>query len=208
MDIRTKLIFALVSVALASMVALGLIMYDTVRDEFEASTVEQLEGLAELKAEAVEAVFAGWKDRVSLVALGSDLHNAMIRYEVAPSESNRDEVLDVLTDALRASEALAQLSAFDRNGSLVATTFAAESGPMPPTDLDSVEIVAGRAVHLAGVVFSDQELPLVRFEAPILEQSEVVGFLIAHISTSAIEALSQNYLGLGETGETMVVSYD
>ena len=54
MDIRTKLVFALVAVALVSMASLGVFTVLRVEARFEQQTDEQLNGLAVLKQEALE----------------------------------------------------------------------------------------------------------------------------------------------------------
>ena len=56
MDIRTKLVFALVAVALVSMSSLGVFTVLRVEARFEERTDEQLNGLAVLKQESLEQV--------------------------------------------------------------------------------------------------------------------------------------------------------
>ena len=58
MDIRTKLVFALVAVALGSMLALGAFTYDATRAQLQRLALRQLDALAESKKEDLERVIA------------------------------------------------------------------------------------------------------------------------------------------------------
>ncbi|MGB1657050.1 MAG: hypothetical protein ACPHO4_06840, partial [Longimicrobiales bacterium] len=77
MDIRTKLVFAQVSVALVSMLALGFAMFGGVEVALQDSTSDRLEALAELKVESVRQVIDGWHDRISLVASRTQLRQSL-----------------------------------------------------------------------------------------------------------------------------------
>ena len=65
MDIRTKLVFTLVVVALVSMFVLSLAMYAIAEPALRDSRLDLLEALAESKRDDMDQVFAGWIDRVS-----------------------------------------------------------------------------------------------------------------------------------------------
>ena len=67
MDIRTKLVFALVAVTLGSMLAFGAFMYMTADRMIAEGTTEQLEGLAESSADALSSIEFGWRERVQLM---------------------------------------------------------------------------------------------------------------------------------------------
>ncbi|MGB5675456.1 MAG: hypothetical protein WBO43_13000, partial [Gemmatimonadota bacterium] len=73
MDIRTKLVFALVAVTLGSMLAFGAFMYRTAGEMIDDAAAEQLEGLAESSTDAVENIVNGWEERVQLVASRTQL---------------------------------------------------------------------------------------------------------------------------------------
>ncbi|MCJ7630494.1 MAG: hypothetical protein MUO50_19135, partial [Longimicrobiales bacterium] len=60
MDIRTKFVFALVAVALVSMISLGAFMDRYANRQLEEQKLEQLDGFAEAMKEGLVQFEAGW----------------------------------------------------------------------------------------------------------------------------------------------------
>ncbi|MEM7414461.1 MAG: PAS domain S-box protein [Gemmatimonadota bacterium] len=197
MDIRTKLVFALVSVALASMLALGVVAYGSAESELRDRRLQQLEGVADLKAAAVRTVVAGWEDRMALVADGSELRVSLSEYERTGGAAPVARIDRILRDAVAVSDLFEALSVFDAAGRFVVGSGGRtpdRSAPLPD--------------HIAfeGVVFGEDDRTRVVWWAPIVVGGEPLGALRAELIASEIEDLSTNYSGLGTTGETLVVS--
>ncbi|MDA0329268.1 MAG: HAMP domain-containing protein [Gemmatimonadetes bacterium] len=207
MDIRTKLVFALVSVALASMLTLGLIMYTQVEAELRVQTIEQLEGLAGFKAEAVEGIVAGWHDRVRLVASRTQLRMSISEYNRNGSAIARERIGRILGDAIDASPLFLQLWIHDPVGNVLARVGADMESAQADLDLlthDPTRI----ETRYAGVIYHDNGPPTVSFSAVLALDGELLGYLHVVLSADEIARLSENYQGLGETGEAMVVTDD
>ncbi len=101
MDIRTKLVFALVAVSLGSMLAIGAVAYSTAGDLLRDNTLRQLDALAETKKEDLEKVILGWRDRVNLIASRTQLRLSLLAYEQAHSPEQRDRIRRIIADAKR-----------------------------------------------------------------------------------------------------------
>lgn len=210
MDIRTKLVFALVSVSLGSMLAFGLTMYTRVEEGLRVQTLEQLEGLAEFKKDAVEGIVAGWHDRVGLVASRTQLRMSLRVYNRTGSEESLNRIRRILSDALSGSALFVRLWVHDPEGRIVTSAG-------PPTDAASAasadadtptHAAPGEGTQYVGVTFRDGVAPTVNFTAPLAVDGARVGFLHAVLRIDEIVAVSTNYVGLGESGETMVVAAD
>jgi PAS domain S-box-containing protein len=203
-DIRTKLVFALVSVSLGSMLALGVLMYSSVETELRTQTFEQLDGLAEFKLEAVQGIVSGWHDRVSLVASRTQLHMSLAAYNRTGSATSLSRIQRILDDALGASPLFRQLWVHGPDGRLVADV--GRRGGVSPSDTDvPTHAQTNERTQYSGVIFPDGEAPVVNLTAALVLESQTVGYLHAVLRADEIVALSANYEGLGDTGETMVV---
>jgi PAS domain S-box-containing protein len=204
-DIRTKLVFALVSVALGSMAVLGLIMYGGVERELRDQTMEQLEGLAQFKLEALEGILAGWHDRVALVASPTELRRSLDELGRAGSPEAAAVISTILEDALDASPLFQQLWVHDADGTPIVRA-GAEGGAVP-IGADLLDDPSA-GTRYGGVAFGPTGEPTVSFTAVLGIDDRRVGFLRAVLVIDEIVALSTNYEGLEETGETMVVARD
>ena len=221
MEIRTKLVFAFVCVALASMLTLGFTMYGRTDRELREQTLAQLDGLADFKAEALESIVAGWHDRVGLVASRTQMRTTLREHRRTASPAAVVTISQILSDALDASTLFRELRVYDATGALVTRadrgdavapaganrgderTYAEpelERRPAPPdgssvTRYEGVSIGPGREATIA-------------FSARLSLDGEEIGVLHAILGTEEIVGLSSNFEGLGETGETMVVATD
>lgn len=69
MDLRTKLVFALVLTALGSMLALGTVAYDRAEVLVTDLDLEHIDALVQTRAEPVDRLADTWEERVSLTAV-------------------------------------------------------------------------------------------------------------------------------------------
>jgi len=204
LDIRTKLVFTLVAVALASMVGLAYTAYGTVAQQARAARLTQLSGLAEFKVGSLEGILEGWYDRLSLVATRQRLRGAMVDHLESPEEADVARLGTLLRGVRRASPVFHQVSVHGPGGEIIAV-----AGPEPPhgpADLGG-SVADRNEPWFLGVIFpAEGELPLASLATPLDLDGRRVGYLHAYMSTDEILQISSNYDGLGETGETMVVT--
>ena len=213
MDIRTKFVFALVLVALLSMAALGSGMYQSVERELLQSREDQLVSLAEFKQTTVDGILDGWHDRVSLVSSRTQLRASLDAYNRTGDPATLARVQGILSDAEAASPLFRQLAIVDLAGDTLAV--AQSAGELAPADSAMVapsrempDDLGPRGTFYTGVTFRQGADPTVHFTAVLLQGDAVVGRLLAALSTAEIERLTGNYIGLGATGETLVVVED
>ncbi|MGW8266491.1 MAG: hypothetical protein ACWGSQ_08990 [Longimicrobiales bacterium] len=110
MDIRTKFVFVLVGVALGSMLLLGLSMYIRAEEALRESRLERLGGLAESKKDGLDEVFAGWVDRVSLVASRTQLRLSLQEHNRRHTAETSGRIHRILSDAVEAVEVIKSLA--------------------------------------------------------------------------------------------------
>lgn len=205
MDIRTKLVFSMVAVALASMLVFGLITYRTIEVELEARQVDQLEALADLKASAIERIVVGWRERVALVASRTQLRTSLASYNSTESAVAVTRMQRILADAEAASPLFRSLAVFDSDGAFVAA--AGEDAYGGDTSREAIR-ADGETASFGGVRFHEGRAPDVLFSSPLEFDDESVGTLQVILSSEELGELSGNYEGLGESGETLVLATD
>jgi len=202
MDIRTRLVFALVSVALGSMLVFGALMYVRVGDQLRESKLSQLDGIAESKKEALQGIIGGWHEQVRLVASRTQLRASLGEYALSQSSGASERIVRILSDARRGSETVESLSVHDVDGLVVGAVVGRGASP-----LEGLAVGAGSAssVTYQGVELSRAGTPEVRLMAPLEFEGEYLGFLQVVLRADELLTLALNYRGLGETGETMIV---
>jgi PAS domain S-box-containing protein len=202
-DIRTKLVFALVAVSLGSLLALGAVAYTAAGRLLRDNSLRQLESLAETKKQDLERVFRSWQDRVNLIASRTQLRSSLSTYNLTGSSVERERIQRILEDARRAAGTVQSLTVYDIDGRAVASTAELETAGL--SDLAAARLPDGELPVYEGVA-SDEEHGLgVGFVAPLWWEGDRVGALLVQLSASELVDVTGSFIGLGETGETLVV---
>lgn len=206
MDIRTKLVFALVGAALGSMFALSIFMLSTADETLEEIQLQQLDGLADAKKESLEQVFEGWTDRVKLIASRTQLRLSLREFNQTESPEEQARISRILLDARSAVDVVESLAVTDLSGNLVATV---GQGPTAGTavPLGRPEPIADDLFY-QGVTAVGSETLRVGFIANLMIDGERQGDLYFSLNARPILDLIDNYAGDEQGGELMIVTED
>ncbi|MFV1986273.1 MAG: HAMP domain-containing protein [Gemmatimonadota bacterium] len=209
MDLRTKLVFALVGVSLGSMMPLGFFGYQEGRVILERSAMQKLDAVAESRQQDLENVMIGWADRVRLIGSRTQLRLSLASYNETGSESARRTITRILDDARVSVASVEVLAVFDDTGQLVAASWT------DPTEESGLEL-ASEDIGLAGSPTDPAFLGLdiqddgrrhVRYLSQLVDsEATLIGWLSVRLGAAELLTISQDYTGLGQTGETMVVA--
>lgn len=220
MDIRTKLVFALVAVSLGSMLALAAIGYSIAGNLLEDVSTRQLEALAESKKQDLEKVFRGWQDRVGLIASRTQLRHSLRDHNTSHGESDRDVIKRILDDARASARTTMQLSVFDAHGHPVVSTPNARPDTIATLAADRMDAVERASAGLdgdgtprsdavyEGLFAEPSQPPRVQFLTPLRLDGERIGWLEVRLGADELTEVAGNYTGLGETGETLIVAFE
>jgi len=210
MDIRTKLVFALVAVALGSMIALGSVMYWYTNRELKKLRLEQLEGLAESTKEGLVQIASGYEDRVRLIASRTQLREILRENNLAGSEEAKRRVRRILTDAQRSVPAVQSLAVYDAQGTFVGSARWATESDLPERVAEPLS--PREDVVYQSVLSPEGEEFRIAYAAALTSdgtaEGELVGVLLARMDPGPLVRLTQNRAGLGATGEILVAIRD
>jgi PAS domain S-box-containing protein len=206
MDIRTKLVFALVGVALGTMVALGTTMSVLADAPLREIRLNALDGRAQSMKAGLEQISQGWKDRVSLVASRTQLRRLLQGYNRAPTEEAKAQISQILADARTSVDIMESLAVFDAEDGLVASAGWSIEPDFPtlPTPLSPEE----RGVVYQNVSHAGGDSIRVGYAANLFREGERIGVLHARLDARALLDLTQDRIDLGDPGEVMVVVRD
>ena len=212
MDMRTKLVFALVAVALGSMLALGTFTYRSARGLLRESTLEQLEGLAETKKEGLVSVVTSWQDRVRLIASRTQLRLSLQSLQRTDSQLARDEAVRrierILADALGSVATVELLEVHDLEGrrvAVVARSPDAEAAAVRFREAGHGGTKPDGGAGYQGVMVPEEGRLLVGFSADLELEDDPLGTLHIVFSGQEVVGLARSLEGLGATGETMIL---
>lgn len=232
MDLRTKLVFALVGVSLGSMLALGGVGYFQGRSMLRDASLDKLSAIAESRKQDLENVLAGWGDRVSLIGSRTQLRLSLAAYNATGNASERRRMNRILDDARGSVASVDFLAVFAPDGNLVAASWADPSdaietelafpvSAVPAPGDTAVEAAVGRDAGppaagrrsedegptFLGLEIAEDGRRQVRYVSPLVVDDSVrVGWLLARLSAAELLTISRDHTGVGQTGETIIFS--
>ncbi|MBT8398790.1 MAG: PAS domain S-box protein [Gemmatimonadetes bacterium] len=210
MDIRTKLVFALVIVALGSMVALGGLLYLDTSQVFEDSRVEELSGLAASTEAGMRQIASSWEDRVRLIASRTRLREILTENNLEGSPGAKEQIGRILADAQKAVGAVESVAVYDAEGNLFASAGWATQSDLTER-LDSLPSAMDSVVYL-GVLSPAHEELRVAYSAALTDDGttdgRLVGVLQVRLNTRPLIRLARNREGLGLSGQTRIAIRD
>lgn len=202
MDIRTKLILALVSVSLVSMVILGLFAYKTSAILFKEVSIRQLEALAESKKANLENLFKSWKTQVRLIGSRTRLRASLLEYQRVRHAEYLTRVSEILEDAMRATNEVKSIALFGKEGEqLLLIGEPLKDDSLIPEEMTDEIIYLG--THSMG-----PDNVLITFYTALEYHEEHIGWMQVVIKPSDLSSVAGNFTGLGRTGEILIVSKD
>ena len=204
MDIRTKLALSLVSMSLFSMLVIGTFAYQTASELLRQASERQLDALAEGKRLDIEKVIDGWRDRVQLIRSRTRLRTLVARGVGDDDEAMRVEIRRILDDAIASVKSVDRVTIFDTDGKPIASAGTSEVA----STLDASVFEHPDAVLYGGVTLLDPDRIVVRFFSLLELDGAMIGAMEVTIDGEDLRRVTQNYTGLGETGESLVVMRD
>lgn len=198
MDLRTKLVFGLVAVSLASMLALGTLAYRNAEALIEQRSAVSLSSIAEAKAEQVESVAEGWEEAVGLLASRTQLRRSLAAWNEGRSPREQERIAGILSDARSSSRLVEGVAVFDFQGERVASSGVVESG------WESVNVGRDDDDGVALLGFTGDDPSRVAYAAELQVDGARVGSLVALLTAGDLAAVAANRAGLGDTGEVLI----
>ncbi|MEM7413337.1 MAG: HAMP domain-containing protein [Myxococcota bacterium] len=202
MDIRTRLIFALVAISLVSMAALGAFGYEALQDLLLTNQLRKLDAVATSKTQDLERVRVAWIDRVRLVTSQPQLREALDAASRGEPGEHEAILQQILGDARQSVTSLHGIQLFSPEGNAVARTglFLEEAAP------GSQALAAARENEgVREVLLGPEGELLVSLLSPVWRDGRWVGTAWVLLSARELQDVTADYTGLGETGETLLV---
>ncbi len=189
------------------MLTFGVFMSRSVDVRHGEDAVNRLAGLAESRKDALENVISGWRERVLLIASRTQLRRSLADYNQSRSPAEVIRITQILEDAIGSVTTVASLAVYDADGRLVAA-----AGPGADSTLANLTRRApadsADEVRFQGVSFTPDAQPQVGYLTDLILEDERVGALFVLLNCQELRDLTQNFIGLGDTGEVLIAMRD
>ena len=203
MTLRTKFFFSFFVTAVAPLIIVGVLTFQNARDEITIRVIDQLEAVADIQEKRLNEVIESYLEQIKLVASRTQLRRSLEAYMQGNDPHAVDGVTQILLDTRDTVSSIERVAVFDTRGTTIASTDKNEVGNVIG---DTDYFALGKeSFAIYGLFKDDQNVLKLRIVGPIVAGGEVVGVLEVVADLGEIVAITEDYTGLGNTGEFLLV---
>jgi PAS domain S-box-containing protein len=187
---------------------LSIAMYAKADRALTDSRLDLLEALAESKQDGMEQVFAGWVDRVRLVASRTQLRISLLEHNRTGSPQTAARINRILTDAVEAVDVIEALAVFDPEHRLV--TSAGREMDLAGREASVHHNAVPDGIEYRGVSPTGEGDLRVGFAARLILDGQLLGDLHVRLNAQPLLDLAEDRSGMDEggSGEIVIVTLD
>ncbi len=203
MQLRTRLTLLFLFLAL---VPLGLVSYLGYLNQREAllnRTAEQLDSLADVQEERVNAILDRYLDQIRLVSSRTQLRATLATYIEDPSAEDLESLTEIISDADNSSTLIVDISIISADGEVLVSTLPSYVGESRSgyRSFEKGKIEEG----LYDIFATDDNVLYARLAGPLYQGDEFLGVVEIIASSLPIFSVTEDYTGLGGSGESLLV---
>lgn len=160
--------------------------------------INRLQAVANIQEERLQAVIDRYLEQTQLITSRTQLRKNIQAYNEGGEEALLASSKNILTDAVRGTSDVLEITLFDLNGNVLVSTKNGER-------LDSRDDIAAIRSHTFDTLFKDEEnLVRVRLLGPLVLDGDIIAVAEVVASAGPIFSVTEEYIGLGETGEVLI----
>jgi len=203
MKIASKLTLTYLSISLLTLAAIGLLAHHFAQRELSAEVLLRIDHIAQTQQQRLESIIDQNLERLALVASRTQLRLSLASYISDPKPQYQEKINRILSDARSSIHEFNDLFVIALGGEIVASTNVSAN----VTEYSDIQLfVSGKKNNTVDSFYIDRQRDLgLRLVGPLKLNGLLIGVLVVDLSADSIVALTSDYHGLGETGETLLV---
>lgn len=204
MNIRQKFITTLLLFGVLPMLVVGTIAYNTITNAQVRSTISQLNSASVKQEQKMTALLQDKQEEVVRLANQFDLQLQLRQFTTIPSQANKNALAAILQTKKIAEPTMQTLYLLDTAGAVItSSTIGGTTSPLPD-DLPS------NGPNTGVYIRKDPQdgFNKLYITTAVTVNKQHAANITAVFRADDLVAVAQDYTGLGETGETVVVAQD
>ncbi len=203
MKFASKLVLIYLPLSLVTLAAIGMLTYHSAQRALSEEALLSIDYIVGTQRERLENIIEQNLERLALVASRTQLRLSLASYIADPKSQHQDKINRILVDARSSIAGFQHLYVLTLDGKVVASTNTSAMGRNYP---DTRLFINGQKHNSVETLYLDAEGDLgLRLAGPLTLDNSIIGVLVVEKSADNIVALTTNYQGLGDTGETLLV---
>ena len=198
LSIRCKVLLSMLFVVTLVASSISLIALESFKKSVESETAAQLSSIANFQHKRVEEFIKHNKQSLLLIASRTQLRLLLKEYNRSPDKALLNTMKKILTDALQSASFFKTLLLLNNKGEPLVTThydISASKDKNIDVPIENFDI---------RFLSADSGNQLMLLTMPLTLMGERIGYVSVEASIDELRLITQDYSGLGSTGETLL----
>lgn len=202
MSLTTKFFLFFSTAALIPLIFVSFFSYYQARDTATNTAITKLSVIANLQKNRIEELATRYLEQAELVASRGQVRNGLLVYEKNDTSSASAQIQTTIEAAKSSVSDIVSITVYARDGQVVASTEKALLGKKyPGTDFD---MLLKSSAQFKGLFKSSSNQLYGKIFAPITINTTTLGIAEINLSADPLIAITEDYAGLGDSGETII----
>ncbi|WP_028981120.1 PAS domain-containing protein [Sporocytophaga myxococcoides] len=193
------LLFLLIIIIISS--TISLLFYHNQQLVLRSYIENHLRSISKTKKIRIQSIIKSRKELISYPASNPLIVNGLYNYLNDPSNENRFEISNVLNKYKQSIKSFKEGYVLSKDGQVVASTVPSVIGKNW-SSYESFRVPASGRKFLDDLHYNKENELRIFLSSPIYFENRIIGVLIMSRSAEEILSLTNDYTGLGKTGET------
>lgn len=202
MTIFQRVILVSAGLIFATIAIFGAMSFQSGRSLLERSIQDRLEAVATNQRDKIQSLTEAWRDRSALIASRTQLRISLKKYLDTNDDAALARVNHILGDALTSVRSVRALAITPPDGPDIISL-----GNIGTTE---TKVIFGRQpdrkIRLLDMLSTAAGQLFIRLQAPLMLNNKTIGQLIVTLSADELTQATNDYIGLGKTGEVLLAA--
>lgn len=201
MGVKKRIYTKILTIGLAAVLLSGLIWTAVMYSSIKRTKIDGLNAIADIQKGKVTDYINNSYAKVNVILNRQDLKTMIAEYNNGPSEGLKQNIRALIKDSSGANVDFSNIFLLGADGKLLTSA----SDDPKAGDEQVISLSAGKD---SGTYYKNIDgKPFVYFSAPIRSSdNQKIGTLVLKTSPDSVIVITQNYSGLGKTGETQIAA--
>ncbi len=202
MTLNRKLAANFLIIAIIPIFITFFVVYSSAKEVMIRQTINTLTAVADIQEQRVNEILGSYLQELRMVKSHTELRVSLEEYGNGGRKSAAEKIQNIISDAKAADHNIVGISVFDSDGVTVASTDQRIIGEHHGDDDFFLKGREGNLLH--GLLKDDQNTLLVRLAGPFMWNKKIIGVAEVIISAAPFIAVTEDFAGLGDTGEVVL----
>ncbi len=204
MSLKLKLVSLFIAVAIIPLSLTGLFSFQQAKQKLIQETSDTLVAVADVQTKRINEIVDKKIEIVKLIGSRPEIRTGLKVYQETGSTGELAAIQRAIQEAKDSLITIKRVTIIDQHETIVASTDETLAGQPIRSRWREEHPAEARSYHLHEIFKDDSNLLRVRVHGPIIVGGEQLGLLEVEVDADPFVAVTEDYAGLGKTGEVLL----